>query len=207
MKIALVDTNEMTAAYIAVGFGVVLLVWAALAFSAIVTAHNRVSEAWTGIDVQLKRRHDLVPNLVETVRAYAEHESATLRAVNESRDNAAASSGRRGRQAAEYQLSQAIVRVRALSEGYPDLRASERFRRLQAQLQEIEGEIQYARRIYNANVQRYTTRVRGFPGSLLRRLGGFRATGYFELTPVRVNGACGSELADRSEQSSRAAAA
>ena len=178
----------MTVAYIAAGACVVLLVWTAFAFNALVSAHNRVNEAWSGIDVQLKRRHDLVPNLVETVKAYAEHEHAVLRAVSDSRDNAAASSGRRGRQAAEYELSQAIAGVRALSESYPELRASEQFRRLQAQLAEIESEIQCARRIYNANVQRFNARVRSFPGSLVRRLGGFRPTGYFELSPVRRGG-------------------
>jgi LemA protein len=183
----------MTVAYIAVGACAVLLVWTAIAFNTVVTAHNRVNEAWSGIDVQLKRRHDLVPNLVATLRAYAEHESAILRAVSDSRDNAAASSGRRGRQAAEYELSQAIAAVRVLSESYPELRASEQFRHLQAQLAEVEGEIQYARRIYNTNVQRYNSRVRSFPGSLVRRLGGFRATGYFDLSSVRLNGASVSE--------------
>jgi LemA protein len=79
------------------------------------------------------------------------------------------------------------VGVRVLTENYPDLRASEQFRRLQAQLAEVEGEIQYARRIYNANVQRYNTRVRSFPGSLVRRLGGYQPTGYFELNPVRLD--------------------
>jgi LemA protein len=113
----------MTVVYIAVGLGVVLFVWTAFAFNALVAAHNQVDESWSGIDVQLKRRHDLVPNLVNTVGAYAEHESAILRAVTESRDNAALSSGRRGRQAAEYELSQAIVGVRVLTEQYPELRA------------------------------------------------------------------------------------
>jgi LemA protein len=177
----------MTVAYIAVGLGVVLCVWTAFAFNALVAAHNQVDEAWRGIDVQLNRRHDLVPNLVETVRAYAEHETVVLRAVTEARDEAADASGRRGRQAAEHELSQAIVGVRALSEGFPELCATDQFRRLQAQLAEIEGEIQYARRIYNTNVQRYNARVRSFPGALVRRLGGFHAAGYFELSPVRLN--------------------
>jgi LemA protein len=177
----------MTLAYLAMGAGVVLLVWIVLAFNGLIRAHNQVDESWSGIDVQLKRRHDLVPNLVETVGAYADHEQATLRAVAQSCEEAALSSGRRGRQAAEQELSQAIVGVRTLSERYPDLRASEQYRRLQAQLAEVEGEIQYARRIYNANVQRYNSRVRGFPGSLVCRLGGYRATGYFELSPVRLD--------------------
>jgi LemA protein len=197
----------MTVAYIAVGLGVVLLLWTALAFNGLVAAHNQVDEAWSGIDVQLKRRHDLVPNLVETVKAYVEHEHATLRAVTESRDNAAGSSGRRGRQAAEYELSHAIAGVRVLSEQYPELRASEQYRRLQNQLAEVEGEIQYARRIYNTNVQRYNTRVRSFPGALVKRLGGFRAKGYFELTLVRLNGATVATSDDQPGKSSKVAAA
>jgi LemA protein len=177
----------MTFAYIAAGLGVVLLVWTAFAFNALIKARHQVNEAWSGVDVQLKRRHDLVPNLVSTVAAFAEHEGAVLREVIESRDSAAMSSGRRGRQAAEHELSQSIVTLRVTSEKYPDLRASEQLRRLQAQLAEVEGEIQYARRIYNANVQRYNARVRSFPGSLVCRLGGYRPTGYFELSPVRLD--------------------
>jgi LemA protein len=174
----------MTIGYIAVALGVVLLLWMAFAFNGLVIARNQVNEAWSGIDVQLKRRHDIVPNLVETVGAYAEHEKSVLGAVTESRDNAAVASGRRGRQAAEHELSQSLAEVRLLSERFPELRASEHFERLQAQLKEIEGEIQYSRRIYNTNVQRYNDRVRGFPGSLVRRLGGFHPRGYFELSPV-----------------------
>jgi LemA protein len=174
----------MTIGYIAVALGVVLLLWMAFAFNGLVIARNQVNEAWSGIDVQLKRRHDIVPNLVETVGAYAEHERSVLGRVTESRDNAAVASGRRGRQAAEHELSQSLAEVRLLSERFPELRASEHFERLQAQLKEIEGEIQYSRRIYNTNVQRYNDRVRGFPGSLVRRLGGFHPRGYFELSPV-----------------------
>jgi LemA protein len=196
----------MSAAYLAVGLGVALLVWTAFAFNALVYARNQVNEAWSGIDVQLKRRHDLVPNLVETVGAHAEHEAAALRVLRETRDGAMGSSGRRGRQAAEQELSQAIAGVRVVSERYPELRAAEQFRRLQAQLAEIEGEIQYSRRIYNSNVQRYNTRVRSLPGALVGRLGGFSAVGYFELNPVLLNDATPSESPGASAQSSAAAA-
>jgi LemA protein len=177
----------MTVAFIAVGAGLVLLVWTVLAFNGLIRAHNQVDESWSGIDVQLKRRHDLVPNLVKIVAAYADHEQAVLHAVAQSCEDAELSSGRRGRQAAEQELSQSIVGVRTLSEEYPDLRSSEEYRRLQAQLAEVEGEIQYARRIYNANVQRYNGRIRGFPGSVVCKLGGYRPTGYFELRPVRLD--------------------
>jgi LemA protein len=200
----------MTAGYIAVAMGVALLIWVAFAFNALVHARNQVNEAWSGIDVQMKRRHDLVPNLIETVGAYAEHEHAVLGAVTESRASAAASSGRRGRQAAEQELSQSLAEVRRLSERFPELRASEHFERLQAQLKEIEGEIQYSRRIYNTNVQRYNDRVRGFPGSLLRRMGGFHPRGYFELSPVMsgiYEGAANTAGQTKADDKPRAAAA
>jgi LemA protein len=200
----------MTAGYIAVAVGVALLIWMAFAFNALVHARNQVNEAWSGIDVQLKRRHDLVPNLVETVGAYAEHERAALGAVTESRDNAAAASGRRGRQAAEQELSQSLAEIRHLTERFPELRSCEHFERLQAQLKEIEGEIQYSRRIYNANVQRYNDRVRGFPGSLLRRLGGFHPRGYFELSPAMsgvYEGAANTAGQPKPDDERRAAAA
>jgi LemA protein len=167
-----------------VGLGIALLVWMAFAFNGLVFARNQVDEAWSGIDVQLKRRHDIVPNLVETVKAYADHEHEVLRTVSEACDAAAAASGRRGRQAAEHDLSQAIADVRLMTERLPELRASENFERLQAQLKEIEGEIQYSRRIYNTNVQRYNNRVRGLPGSIVGRVAGFQPRGYFELSPV-----------------------
>ena len=174
----------MTVLYVALGLVALVVLWLVATYNSLVRARNKTDEAWSGVDVQLKRRHDLVPNLVETVGAYAEHEQAVLGAVTESRDNAAASSGRRGRQAAEHQLSQSLAEVRRLTERFPDLLASEHFERLQAQLKEIEGEIQYSRRIYNTNVQHYNNRVRGFPGSLVRRLGGFQPRGFFELSPA-----------------------
>jgi len=174
----------MTVAYIGALLGVVFLAWAAFAFNALVRSHSRVNESWSGVDVQLKRRHDLVPNLVKTVAAYAQHEHATMEAMSAAYETASTSSGRRGRQAAEHDLSQAIADVRGIGERYPDLKASENFHRLQLQLAEIDGEIQYARRIYNSNVELYNSRVRGFPGLLVRKLGGFRPMGYFELSSV-----------------------
>ena len=196
----------MVLVYIAVGAGVVLLLWSALAFNALVTAHNRVNESWSGVDVQLKRRHDLVPNMLQIVRGIADHEREALRALTEAQEVAAGSSGRRGRQAAEYDLAEAIAGVRAVVERYPKLRASEAFRRLQAQLAEVEGEIQYARRIYNSNVMLFNARVSGFPGLLVRRLGSFRKMGYFELIPVWRSAAATGQAGD-SAQGGKAAAA
>lgn len=174
----------MTVAYIGAGLGVAFIAWTAFAFNGLVRAHSRVNESWSGVDVQLKRRHDLVPNLTETVAAYRNHERLVLDAMARAWEVASTSSGRRGRQAAEHELAQTIADVRALGERYPDLKSSEGFRRLQLQLGEVDGEIQYARRIYNSNVELYNSRVRGFPGVLVRKLGGFRPMGYFELNPV-----------------------
>jgi LemA protein len=114
-------------------------------------------------------------------------------------ETASTSSGRRGRQAAEYDLSQSIADVRALAERYPDLKASDAFHRLQLQLAEVDSEIQYSRRIYNSNVELYNARVRGFPGMIVRKLGGFRPMGYFELLPVWRSSADGAGAADRHE--------
>jgi LemA protein len=196
----------MTAAYIAVGLGVALLVWTVFVYNALVAGRSRVNEAWSGVDVQLKRRHDLVPSLAETVRAYAAHETLILGALTEARESAMESGGRRGRQAAEQDLSRALVEVRVVSERYPELRAADQYRRLQAQLGEIEGEIQYARRIYNSNLERYNAYVRSFPGALLARPGGFRARGYFDLAPVGLQASNTRDSSGRASESSAAAA-
>jgi LemA protein len=196
----------MSAAYMAVGLGVAFLVWTALVYNALVAGRSRVNEAWSGVDVQLKRRHELVPNLIETVKAYAEHETAVLAALADARAGATGSSGRRGRQAAEQDLSRALVEARVVSERYPELRAVEPFRRLQAQLGEIEGEIQYARRIYNSNLERYNARLRSFPGALIARMGNFRARGYFDLSPVGLQATPAGDTSGHSSESSAAAA-
>ena len=171
----------MSLLYIVSAGGVVVLIWAMVSFNGLVRARSRVDEAWSGVEVQLQRRHDLVPNLVETVRAYAEHESVLLHEVSEAR--AAAMSVRScGRtEVAEADLSRALTGVGALIERYPDLRASEGFIRLQSQLTEVEVEIQAARRIYNTNVQKYNARVQSFPDSLVAGFGAFRPRRFFDL--------------------------
>jgi LemA protein len=171
----------MNLVYIASAAGGAALVWAIVSFNALVRARSRVDEAWSDVDVQLQRRHDLVPNLVETVRAYAEHESAVLREVSEARAAAMSVRSCGRRELAETDLSRALTGLRALAERYPALRASENFVRLQSQLIEAEVEIQAARRIYNTNVQKYNSRVQTFPGSLVAGLGAFRPRRFFDL--------------------------
>src|SRR4051794_30359278 len=127
-------------------------------------SRNRVDEAWSGIDVQLKRRHDLVPNLVESVKGYAAHESGVFEKVTAARADAMRANSVGDTAQAESQLSGALTDLRAVAENYPQLRATENFQKLMNQLSELEDEIQASRRIYNSNVQSYNTDIQQFPG-------------------------------------------
>jgi LemA protein len=161
--------------------------------NSIIGTRNRVDESWSGIDVQLKRRHDLVPNLVETVKGYAAHERGVLESVTDARANAINAAGPRESGEAEAKLSSALVDVRALAENYPQLRATENFQQLQRQLAEVEDQIHASRRIYNSNTQAYNTKIQIFPNSIVAGMGGFAARGYFqdiqpaEREPVSVS--------------------
>src|SRR3954462_7738281 len=149
----------------------------------IIGSRNRVDEAWSGIDVQLKRRHDLVPNLVETVKGYATHESETFEKVTQARAAAMQASGPAEAGAAEGQLTAALGGLRVVAEQYPQLRATENFQQLQRQLSELEDEIQASRRIYNSNVQQFNTRIQQFPASIVANQMGFNTPkDYFEIT-------------------------
>jgi LemA protein len=149
--------------------------------NSMVGSRNRVDEAWSGIDVQLKRRHDLVPNLVETVKGYATHEQAVFTKTTEARAEAMKAGTVAATQQAEAKLSGALADLRAVAENYPDLRATENFQQLQRNLNEIEDEIQAARRIYNSNVQAYNTKIQVFPNSIVANQGGFTAREFFEI--------------------------
>jgi len=131
--------------------------------------------------VQLKRRHDLVPNLVETVKGYAEHESATFEKTTQARAAAMQAQGVEETAKAEQQLTQALADVKAVAENYPTLRATENFQQLSRNLSELEDEIQASRRIYNSNVQSYNTSIQQFPGSIIANQGGFTPREYFEI--------------------------
>ncbi len=154
--------------------------WWVLTRNAFVRARNKCDEAWSGVDVQLGRRHDLVPNLVATVKGYADHESGVLSRVTEARSAAISANGPREIARAESGLGRALGGVVALAESYPALRATESFQRLQAELAQIEDEIQASRRIYNANAQAYNSRIQVFPASLVAG-GRFAARQYFEI--------------------------
>ena len=170
---------------IAIGILTVLVLIAVVSFIAlrnsIVGARNLCEEAWSGIDVQLERRHDLVPNLVETVRGYASHEREAFERTTEARAAAMGARGVGEAGAAEARLSGALADLRAVAEGYPELRATENFQQLSGDLAAIEDEIQRARRAYNADARTYNTKIQVFPNSLVARHGGFQAREYFEL--------------------------
>lgn len=178
----------MTIVFVVIGLVVVLALAYILIRNGIIGSRNRVDEAWSGIDVQLKRRHDLVPNLVESVKGYAAHEQKTFQGVTEARAEAMKAASSDGAssveqvQKAESQLSGALAELRAVAENYPQLRATENFQQLSNNLSEIEDEIQASRRIYNSNVQSYNTKIQIFPNSVIANQGGFTAREFFEIS-------------------------
>jgi len=165
---------------------VVLLVLLVLIYigvnNSMIGARNRCDEAWSGIDVQLKRRHDLVPNLVETVKGYATHEREVFEKVTAARAEATKAHTPAESAQKEGQLTAALTDLRAVSENYPELRATENFQKLQNELTEIEDEIQASRRIYNSNVQAYNTKIQVFPNSIIASSRNFEAKEFFEIT-------------------------
>lgn len=181
----------MTAWWIVLAVAALIGLWLALAFNALVRARNLVREGWSGIDVQLRRRHDLVPNLVETVRVYAAHEAETLARVTALRGSGAG--GGRGAVAEaarlEGELGLALGRLLAVAEAYPQLKADANFRQLSEQLGAVEDELQMARRYYNGAVRRLNIAVESFPSNLAARLFGFGVAEFFETQDEAVRAA------------------
>ena len=157
-----------------------LAAWAVIAFNRLVRLRNQVRTAWADIDVQLIRRHDLVPQLVTAVKAYAGHEAAVLEAVTRLRTQALSERSRPQLAAVEHSLEQALGRLFALKEAYPDLKASENFMQLQRDLVEVEEQLQYARRFYNGAVRDYNDATQRFPDLAVARIAGFGAEDFFE---------------------------
>jgi LemA protein len=151
-------------------------------YNGLVQLKVRAESAWSDIDVQLKRRHDLVPNLVETVKGYATHESGTFEAVVNARSRAMGAQSPAARAEAENMLTGALKSLFALAEAYPQLRAAESFGQLQQQLAGIEDAIQNARRYYNAVVRDLNTKIQQFPSNLIARTFGFREREFFEIS-------------------------
>jgi LemA protein len=156
--------------------------WAVFAYNRLVRDRARVQTAWSDIDVQLKRRHDLIPKLVEAVRQYVAFESATLSAVTELRADGRADPAAIG--AAENGLSAQVTKLLAVAEAYPDLKANESFLDLQRNLTDVEQHIQYARRYYNGSVRNLNIRVDSFPDALIARACGFKPATFFDYEPA-----------------------
>jgi LemA protein len=171
----------MTVVLIVIGLIILIGLIYILIRNSMIGSRNRVDEAWSGIDVQLKRRHDLIPNLVETVKGYAEHERGTFEKVTEARAEAMKAQGPVESAKAEGRLNAVLGDLRAVAENYPQLRATENFQQLSRNLSEIEDEIQASRRIYNSNVQAYNTKIQVFPNSLIANSGGFTPREFFEI--------------------------
>lgn len=157
----------------------IVLAWAVWTYNRLVRLRNQVDEAWAGIDVQLQRRHELVPNLVATVKGYMKHESGVLERVTRLRGNPQMEREERASQ--ESGLSRSIGRLFALAEDYPDLKASEGFSQLHASLVEIEEHLQFARRYYNGSVRDNNNLVEGFPSMLMARMFAFTTAAFFEI--------------------------
>src|SRR3954467_5114739 len=183
----------MTVVIVLIVIIVLIALYGILAYNGMIRSRNMVDEAWSGIDVQLKRRHDLIPNLVETVKGYAAHERETFQAVTDARTKAMSASGPAAAGAAEGMLSQALGRLFAVAEAYPQLRATENFQQLQSELTNTEDQISAARRIYNGNVQSYNSSIQVFPNSIIAGMGGFTRREFFEIEdagdrePVKVD--------------------
>jgi LemA protein len=160
---------------------VVVVLWAITVYNGLVTMRQRVNQAFADIDVQLRQRHDLVPNLVETVKGYAAHERGTLDDVVKARNVAVAAQGPAQQAAAENMLSGALRQLFALSEAYPDLKASANFQQLQAELTDLENKIAASRRFFNNAVQEYNAGIQRFPAALFAGSFGFAQKDYFDL--------------------------
>ncbi len=159
-----------------------VLLWFIINYNALVRLRNHCVESWSGIDTELKRRYDLIPNLVETVKGYAVHERETLESVTAARNQARDSSGSPAEQAKdENELVRSLKTLFAVSERYPDLKANENFLMLQRELANTEDRIQAARRFFNGNVRDYNTRIQVFPSSIVAGMFNFQMKEFFEI--------------------------
>lgn len=169
--------STMTITLIIIG---ALILLALYLYNNLITAKARIEEAWSGIDVQLKRRSNLIPNLVETVKGYAEHEKEVFQRVTEARSALMKAGGAREAEEADRALTSALKSLFAVAEAYPELRASENFKELQEELSDTEDKIAYSRQFYNTSVLDYNVRIRSFPGILLAQVLNFGPAEFFE---------------------------
>jgi len=172
----------MTTLYIVLGVLALIVLWVVLAYNGFVSLRNRAKEAWSDIEVQMKRRYDLIPNLIETVKGYAAHERQALESVTQARTAAMGAQTVEQHAEAENMLTGALKSLFAVSEAYPDLKANTNFLELQRELSDTENKIMASRRFYNANVQTLNTSIEQFPNNLIARPFGFSQMELFELS-------------------------
>jgi LemA protein len=170
-----------TTGWIILGVIAVIVLWVVSIYNGIVAMGQRVSQAFADIDVQLRQRHDLIPNLVETVKGYAAHERGTLDEVVKARNTAMTAQGPAAQSAAEAQLTGALGRLIAIAEAYPDLKANANFQQLQAELTDVENKLAASRRFFNNAVSEYNARIAQFPAALLAGPFGFAPRQFFDL--------------------------
>lgn len=161
---------------------VAVLSWFIINYNLLVRDKNLIKEAWSGMDVQLKRRHNLIPNLVSTVQGYSTHEKNLLESITQKRSATVKYESIKDKAPAESDLSGMLKNLFIAVENYPNLKASENFRNLQNQLVEIEDQLQYARRYYNGAVRNYNTRVESFPSNMIASIFKFKQENFFEIT-------------------------
>jgi LemA protein len=170
-----------TTGWVILGVIVVIVIWAISVYNSLVAMRQRTNQAFADIDVQLKQRHDLIPNLVETVKGYAAHESGTLEAVIQARNVAVAAPGVEQKVAAENMLTGALGKLFALSENYPNLKANANFQQLQSDLSDIENKLAASRRFFNNAVQEYNTGIQQFPAAIFAGMFGFSQRPFFDV--------------------------
>ncbi len=175
-----------TTGWIIIGVIVVIVIWAISIYNGLIAMRQRTNQAFADIDVQLKQRHDLIPNLVETVKGYAAHEAGTLEAVVKARNAAIAAPGVEQKVAAENMLSGALRQLFALSENYPNLKANANFQQLQSDLSDIENKLAASRRFFNNAVQEYNTGIQQFPAALFAAMFGFSQREFFDVGDQRA---------------------
>ncbi|MCX6998483.1 MAG: LemA family protein [Kiritimatiellaeota bacterium] len=171
----------MTALWILLGLIVVVVLWFLGAYNGLISLRNQVKNAWAQIDVQLKRRHDLIPNLIETAKGYVAHERGTLEAVTQARASAMTAQGAAQAAQAEGLLGSALSKFFAIAESYPDLKANQNFLALQEELASTENKISFARQFYNDRVMLFNTRIETVPTNLVANFGGFQKAEFFEI--------------------------
>jgi LemA protein len=170
-----------TTGWVVLGVVVVLVLWIIMIYNQLVAMRQRVGQSFADVDVQLKLRHDLIPNLVETVKGYASHERGTLEAVVNARNAAMAAQGPAQQAAAENMLTGALRQMFALSEAYPDLKANQNFQHLQTEIADVENKIAAARRFFNNSVSEYNSGIQQFPAALFAASLGFREREFFDV--------------------------